>query len=387
VHIEASLKGASDSCVFAVSAAYDSKAAGSGRAVVTGDRVFLTLPLSQKHLWEPGAPKLYDLRLTLERDGQPVDTVASYFGLRSVKLKERKIWINDKPVFQRLVLDQGFYPDGIYTAPSDDALKNDIEIAMGLGFNGARMHEKMFEPRYIYWADRLGFLLWGEHANWGLDISTAAGLEAFLPEWMETLNRDYNSPAIIGWCPFNETWDLPCPNGHGSVAQDDEVLRIVYRVTKAMDQTRPVIDTSGNYHVETDVFDVHPYEQDVGVFSAFFEPMKHGGEAFNTFPKRQTYQNQPYFVSEYGGIWWNPGQKDEQSWGYGSRPDTEEAFFDRYEGLTNALLDNPQICAFCYTQLYDVEQEVNGLYTYQRAPKFDPERIRKINTRRAAIES
>ncbi|MCL2812144.1 MAG: beta-galactosidase [Clostridia bacterium] len=386
IHIEASFKGGADGCAFVASAAFGTKKMGDGNAVVTGDRANITIHLSEKHLWEPGAPNLYDLQLSLEKGGRRLDTVSSYFGLRSVKLKDRKIWINDKPVFQRLVLDQGFYPDGIYTAPTDEALKKDIEIAIGLGFNGARMHEKMFEPRYIYWADKLGFLLWGEHANWGLDITTAAGLANFLPEWMETLERDFNSPAIIGWCPFNETWDMPCKSGHGNIAQDDEVLRIVYLVTKALDKTRPVIDTSGNYHVVTDVFDIHPYEQDVAKFSAFFEPMKHGGEAFNTFPDRQTYQNQPYFVSEYGGIWWNPGQMDDKSWGYGARPATEEEFFQRYEGLTHTLLDNPHICAFCYTQLYDVEQEVNGLYTYDRKPKFDPEMIRKINTRKAAIE-
>ena len=304
----------------------------------------------------------------------------------------RSILINGKPVFQRLVLDQGFYPEGIYTAPTDMALKNDIEISMGLGFNGARMHEKIFEARYIYWADKLGYLVWGEHANWGLNITTPMGLERFLPEWMEALERDFNSPALIGWCPFNETWDrkftLP-ENGSWDpkgIRQDDEVLRIVYNVTKMVDKTRPVIDTSGNYHVVTDIFDIHDYEQDPEKFAEKFEPMKNGGKPFVNYPDRQKYEGQPYFVSEYGGIWWNPEQKDGKAWGYGQRPKSEEEFLKRYEGLTSILLRNPKICAFCYTQLYDVEQEVNGLYTYDRKPKFDAKIIREINSRKAAIE-
>lgn len=252
---------------------------------------------------------------------------------------------------------------------------------MELGFNGARMHEKVFEPRYIYWADKLGYLVWGEHANWGLDISAAEGIENFLPEWIEAVNRDFNHPSIVGWCPFNETWDR-----EDGRRQNDRVLEIVYRVTKELDKTRPVIDTSGNYHVVTDIFDIHDYEQDVEKFAAKFEPMKNGGEKYVTYPKRQKYEGQPYFVSEYGGIQWNCGVDSDFGWGYGNRPKTEEEFIERYRGLTTALLENPYICAFCYTQLYDVEQEVNGLYTYDRKPKFDVRIFREINMRPAAIE-
>ena len=376
LHIEGKFNGSADGCVLKATSRFGSKDTGGEEAVINGGRVNMTLRLSEIHLWDVGRPDLYDLEISLIKGAACIDKVSSYFGLRSVSLSDNVLCINGKPVFQRLVLDQGFYPDGIYTAPSDEDLRNDIEIAMGLGFNGARMHQKMFEPRYIYWADKLGYLLWGEHASWGLDITNPAGLERFLPEWTETLERDFSSPAIVGWCPFNETWDT----------QDDDILRIVYRVTKLLDRTRPVIDTSGYYHVATDIFDIHDYEQDVEKFSAKFEPMKNGGEVYVTYPQRQKYEGQPYFVSEYGGIWWNPEQKDEKAWGYGERPATGEEFIKRYEGLTRALLDNPKICAFCYTQLYDVEQEVNGLYTYGRKPKFNPEIIRRINTVKAAIE-
>jgi beta-galactosidase/beta-glucuronidase len=378
VHIESLLKGNTDKLIFKVQAAFDGKTVGQAIAVVTGNRVSVTVNLKEKHLWGPGAPNLYDLILTLEQDNKVIDRVESYFGLRSVSLGKDVININGKPVFQRLVLDQGFYPDGIYTAPTDADLRKDIEISLALGFNGARLHEKVFEPRFLYWADKMGYLVWGEHANWGLDISTPMGLRQFLPEWMEVLERDFNHPSIVGWCPFNETWDK---DGR---KQDNEVLRIVYNVTKAIDTTRPVIDTSGNYHVVTDVFDIHDYDQDPQSLAKKLEPMRTGEGAYVTYENRQKYNGQPYFVSEYGGIWWNPG--DEKGWGYGARPKSEEEFLARYKGLTELLLKHPRVCAFCYTQLYDIEQEVNGLYTYDRKSKFDPEIIKAINSQKAAIE-
>lgn len=394
LHIEAVFEGNTNGMEFKACAFYNGKSAGSSSVKAVGKAANLTMKLDEIHLWEPGKPELYDLELSLNNGEGITDKVSSYFGLRTVVLTDNTILINGKPVFQRLILDQGFYPDGIYTAPTDEALKNDILISMGMGFNGARMHEKIFEARFIYWADKLGYLVWSEHANWGLDITNPMGLERFLPEWMEAIERDFNHPALIGWCPFNETWDKNFENPDGSwdpmgIKQDNEILRIVYNVTRALDRTRPVIDTSGNYHVVTDIFDIHDYEQNPEKFAALFEPMKNGGEVYVTYPRRQKYEGQPYFVSEYGGIWWNPGQKDGNGWGYGgdeSRPKSEEDFLNRYAGLTNALLDNPRICAFCYTQLYDIEQEVNGLYTYDRKPKFNPELLKAINTRKAAIE-
>ncbi|WP_028610796.1 glycoside hydrolase family 2 protein [Paenibacillus harenae] len=380
LHIEGELVGA-DGLTFTAEAQFNGRITGSHSAVVSGSQVRMTVNLSERHLWEVGSPKLYDLTLSLQSGGNTVDTVESYFGLRSVKWDNHAILINGKPVFQRLVLDQGFYPDGIYTAPSDEALRRDIELSMELGFNGARLHEKVFEARFLYWADQLGYIVWGEHANWGLDITTAQGLQQFLPEWTEIVKRDYNSPALVGWCPFNETWN----NGKGT-RQDNEVLRNIYHVTKLLDATRPVIDTSGNFHVVTDIFDVHDYEQNPEKFAEHYAAMRSGGERYVTFQDRQKYEGQPYFVSEYGGIWWNPGQADEKSWGYGDRPKTEEEFLSRYEGLTLTLLENPYICAFCYTQLYDVEQEVNGLLTYERKHKFNPDAIRRVNATFAAIE-
>ncbi len=341
----------------------------------------LRVPKEKLRLWDVGQPNLYDLELTLEdAAGRVQDRVSSYVGLRSVELKDGAICLNGRPVFQRLVLDQGFYPDGIYTAPSDEKLRGDIELSMSLGFNGARLHQKVFEERFLYWADRLGYLVWGEQASWGLDHSRPEALYHFLPEWLEVVERDINHPSIVGWCPFNETWDV---DGR---KQDDEVLRSVYLATKAMDPTRPVIDTSGNFHVQTDVYDVHDYEQDVELYQARYGALE-PGQVHETFPKRQKHEGQPFFVSEFGGAWWAPGRSD--GWGYGQAPKSEEEFAQRFEGLTAALLDSPAVCAYCYTQLTNIEQEQNGLVNYDRSPKFAPaiyERIYRANTRRAAIE-
>jgi len=353
-------------------ASYEGEPMGEATAIANGMTTMLSIPLSKAHLWEVGCGRLYDLELTLEENGEIKDTVFSYFGLREVALTDRKFLLNGKSVFGRWVLDQGFYPDGIYTAPSDEALKNDIVYSMQLGFNGARLHQKIFEPRFLYWADKLGYLVWGEHGNWGLRIQDFESLANFLPEWMESIERDYSHPSLIGWCPFNETWDH---NGH---RQDDRILKIVYDMTKAADDTRPVIDTSGNFHVDTDIFDIHEYDQNPVTFC---EKLQNG--IFVTFRDRQHYGGQPFFVSEYGGIKWSD---KEGGWGYGDAPKTEEEFISRYQALTETLLQNPECCGFCYTQLYDVEQEQNGLMTYERQFKFDPAIFYEINTKKAAIE-
>ena len=377
VTIHANLDGATDGCTLKTRVLASEKEVGSA-VVPARPSVIFTVKLSECHLWAPQNPFLYDLEFSLERDGKQIDLVKGYFGLREVRIQGKKILINNKAIFQRLVLDQGFYPDGIYTAPTDQALRKDIEMAMTMGFNGARLHQKVFEPRFLYWADRLGYLVWGEYADWGLDYGHPAALERMLPGWMEVLDRDFNHPCIIGWCPFNET-----PS-----SQNPRLLRTLYRVTKPMDSTRPVLDTSGYVHVNTtDVYDCHSYEQDPEKFAALFLEFQTADKVWNNAPDHSApYAGQPYFVSEYGGIWWNPGRDDDKAWGYGRRPKTEEEFLERYRALTEILLFHPKMFGFCYTQLYDIEQEVNGLYTYDRRPKFDPALIKAINAQRAAIE-
>ncbi len=351
---------------------------GSADGPVVGDFCALDTEISDVRPWSPDDPFLYDLELTLTAPDGRTDRVESYMGMRSLGTNGPALMLNGAPKFQRLVLDQGFYPDGIYTAPTDDALRNDVEIGRGLGFDGARLHMRVFEPRFLYWADKLGYMVWGEYPNWGIDHGNPALLAPVLEEWQAVLARDMNHPSVVGWCPFNET----------PTSQDPDTLRAIHRVTKAIDPTRPCIDTSGYVHAgETDVYDCHCYEQDPQKFAERFEAMKDGGNVWNNHPDDDApYDGQPYFVSEYGGIWWNPGQGDGKAWGYGDRPRSEAEFIDRYRRLTEALLFHPKMCAFCYTQLYDIEQEVNGLYTYDRQPKFEPSIIRDINRQTAAVE-
>lgn len=372
--VQAKLCGAG---TFMVQASFEGRPCGEASARAENGFAAVTLPLSELHLWDVGRGNLYDLTLTFGGD-----SVKSYAGMREVRIEGRRVLLNGRPVFQRLVLDQGFYPDGIYTAPDEFALVRDIELSLAAGFNGARLHQKVFEPRFLYHCDRLGYLAWGEMANWGLDYSDPAALEAFLGEWLDAVGRDFNHPSIVGWCPFNETWDRE------GRRQLDSLLAMVYRVTKQLDPTRPCIDTSGNFHVVTDIYDVHDYEQDPASFAAHYEAFRTGGAFYDAQAARQQYDGKkPMFVSEYGGIKWNPQGDVEKAWGYGDGPATEEAFIERYRGLTEALLSNPNMFGFCYTQLYDVEQETNGLYTYSREPKFDMAVFHAINTQPAACET
>ena len=325
---------------------YKGKPAGAASHISGGGTAVLTVNLQEKHLWEVGNGRLYDLVLKYDRD-----VVKSYFGLRSLQLEGRKFLINGKSVFQRLVLDQGFYPDGIYTAPSDVELENDIRRSLAMGFNGARLHEKIFEERFLYYCDLHGYIVWGEFPNWGLDHSYADSIYGVLPEWLEEVDRDFNHPAIVGWCPFNETWD------QNYRKQFDELISTVYKATKAVDPTRPCIDTSGHFHVVTDIYDLHDYEQDPAAFAEHYKELGKTNK-FN-FPQamedRQSYDGKsPFFVSEYGGIGWNTKGK---AWGYGNIPESPETFLKRLKGLTDVLLDNEKMFGFCYTQLTDVEQE------------------------------
>lgn len=371
--------------ILTVEAKYNGESVGKAEKEIKGTYARIHLPLSQKHLWEVGNGRLYDLKFTL-KNGNQTDVLLSYAGLRSIRIDGFKVLINGRSIFQRTVLDQGFYPDGIYTAPTDEALKRDIDLSMQLGFNGARLHEKIFEPRFLYHCDKAGYLVWGEHANWGLTTNTDSGFLNFLPEWSEAIERDFNHPCIIGWCPFNETWGQ-----NGAVAR--RILRAVYEETKRLDPTRPVIDTSGVYHVITDIYDQHDYDQNPESFRKSYIGYNGNEESFKlAYKDRQVYiPNLPFFMSEFGGIKWIPERKRSNSadnaWGYGDAPKSEEEFFTRYEGLVTSILEAPNIMGFCYTQLYDIEQEVNGLYTYERKNKFsDYSRIIEANTKKAKIE-
>lgn len=341
---------------------------------VRGKCIHTDIRLKDCCLWTPESPLLYQLKISLLKNDSVGDCVESYFGMRDISFDGHSFILNGQKTFLRLVLDQGFYPKGIYTAVSEEELINDILLSKEMGFNGARLHQKVFEERFLYHCDRLGYLVFGEFPDAGLILDCNDNYLSFASQWQEALKRDYSHPSIIGWCPLNET----------PVTRSKDFLSAIYQLTRQLDPYRPVIDASGFTHVITDIYDVHDYEQDAHQFALH---MSQAGtkNTWVNFPEHEIYRGQPYFVSEYGGIWWAE-KEDSSSWGYGNRPESVQEFIHRYECLTKAILANPNICGFCYTQLTDVEQEKNGLYTFDRKPKFDTAVLSSINKAPAAME-
>jgi len=344
------------------------------KTVPATDEATVVLPVKKPHLWSPEDPFLYDLRLTVRsRDGRVLDEVKSYAGMRKVHLAGGYFWLNNQPYYQRLVLDQGFYPDGIWTAPTDEALKRDILLSKAVGFNGARLHQKVFEERYYYWADRLGYLTWGEQASWGLNVNNEQAVRNFLSEWTEVVVRDRNHPSIVTWTPLNETWD----------AQDGVYPRFVrdlYDLTKAIDPTRPVNDASGDGHIRTDIWAVHDYTREPEKLVKN-HTIQAGVEPYRNRPEMKflaKYEGQPYMLDEFGGLPWIKESERETSWGYGSNIDTKDDFYRILEAEIDAIAQCKHIVGYCYTQITDVEQEKNGIYYYDRTAKFDTERLRAI---------
>lgn len=354
------------------------------------------LPVKKMKTWSPENPFLYDVELrVIDKAGNVVDEVKSYAGMRKVHIEGKKIYLNNQPYYQRLVLDQGFYPDGIWTAPSDEALKKDIQLSMEVGFNGARLHQKVFEERFYYWADKLGYLTWGEASSWGMDCNDIETARNFITEWTEIVERDRNHPSILIWTPTNEEF---WPDR----VQYPRLIQDLYKLTKAIDPTRPFHGTSGGSHIATDIWTVHNYEQDPAKLKELlyndgklmeapkweiqlmpknigFNGLKYTDQY--TFPQYK--HDMPYLIDEFGGIKWNPSQQMESaqntSWGYGEPPHSLEEFYARLEGLVNIVLSlSDHVWGYCYTQLTDVEQEQNGIYYYDRSPKFDMKRIHAI---------
>ena len=356
----------------------------------------IVLPVKKIKTWSPENPFLYDLEYkVIDKTGRVIDEVSSYTGMRKIHIEGNKVYLNNKPYYQRLVLDQGFYPDGIWTAPSDDALKKDIELSMAAGFNGARLHQKVFEERFHYWADKLGYITWGEASSWGMDCNDVEVARNFISEWTEILERDRNHPSILIWTPTNEEF---WPDRE----QYPRFMTDLYNITKLIDPTRPFHGTSGGVHVKTDIWTLHSYSQDpVKLKEMLFKDGKlrstpnytvqltqlnigyNGLKYTNQYVFPEYKNDMPYILDEFGGIKWNPAQQlegtSQTSWGYGEPPHSLDEFYARLEGQVKVVVSlSDYIWGYCYTQLTDVEQEQNGIYYYDRTPKFDMERIRSI---------
>lgn len=320
----------------------------------------LTLPVKKMKLWTPETPNLYDITFRIKNpEGTVIDEVKSYVGMRKVHIADGVIYLNNEPYFQRLVMNQGYYPDGIWTAPNDEALKNDILLSKAAGFNGARLHQKAFEERFHYWADKLGFITWGESPNWGMNLMDQQASRNFISEWTEIITRDRNHPSIITWVPFSQ----PIINGLPPTFQ--RLLTDTYRLTKAIDPTRPVNSMAGDIYFHTDIWSPRNYESEASLFTSQLRNAHRPGNS------------QPFFVGEFGGIPWVESTAREGSWGYGGLLTNEEGFYQRLEGLVSGIATQ-DAAGFCYTQLTDIEQEKNGIYYYDRRPKLDMQRIKAI---------
>jgi beta-galactosidase/beta-glucuronidase len=335
-------------------------------------------------LWHPRDPALYQLRLTLLEDGEALDRVTTWFGMREVRVENGQVLLNNEPLYQRLVLDQGYWPDSLLTPPDDEAIRADVRWIRDLGFNGARKHQKIEDPRFYHWCDRLGVLVWGElPACYEFDSTM---LQNTAQAMLDFIRRDYNHPCIIAWVPLNESWGVReiCGNKRQQAA-----ARMLTQLCRAADGTRLISANDGWEQTETDICALHDYAAEGGVLEKHFDSrarVEAGGNDRKMAYARgvRPTGKEAFLVTEYGGIaMQTKGEQGEMggmaTWGYHDKVKDEEAFLARYSELTDAIRAIPYCEGYCYTQLTDVMQEINGLLDPRRVPKADPARIRDIN--------
>jgi beta-galactosidase/beta-glucuronidase len=327
------------------------------------------LQLDRVVAWHPDAPRLYDLEARLlDPEGKVADRVESYFGLRTIETRDGRVWLNGEPFVERLVLDQGYFPGGVLTAGTDDELRGDIELAQALGFNGARKHQKAEDPRWLYWADRLGFLVWSEMPSFHEYTEEAA--RRLTAEWTEIVVRDRDHPCVVAWVVANESFGLD----HIPFEVRSRFVVELYRLTHSLDGTRPVISNDGWEHSLSDLCTVHDYTPPADLDRRYrhLETALDGtGSGHPTFDPGYSYRGQPLLVSEFGGL----RIAGAGGWGW-LEVESPEAFVSSYGELIDALMKPGPVEGFCYTQLTDVEQEQNGLVTATREPKVEPELLR-----------
>lgn len=382
VVFDARITRAAPDLQFYATISYQGRVLASGMSEVAGAQATVAAFLRDPKWWSPESPCLYDVTFELTKGNRVLDRAHSYFGFRSISTQDGKVLLNGEPLYLKMVLDQGYWPESNLTPPSDEAIRYDIQMAKDMGFNGVRKHQKIEDPRFLYWADRMGLLVSAEMANAYMFDDESVG--RLTREWLEHVNRDYNHPSIIIWVPINESWGIPDVRDPRQQAH----LKAMYMLTKSLDSRRLVIDNDGWEHTDcTDLFAVHDYSHDGELFYERFLPMQDGqiprpfqGKMFLAPGYR--YNGSPIFLSEFGGISYAPQDNliPENSWGYEGVEHTEAATLARMRSLYGAIAKLPAIVGVCYTQLTDVEQEINGLMTYDRKPKFDAGEIRHLNS-------
>ena len=379
--IYAHVAGAKAGLSLRTTVSYGAKSVVATSVTADNPRVATSVTVDDPKLWSPGSPNLYDATFELIEGDRVVDRVKSYLGFRSVWTGNGKVFLNGRPIFLKMVLDQGYWPDSILTPPSDDAIQYDIRMTKDMGFNGARKHQKLEDPRYLYWADKMGLLVSSEMANAYLFDDQA--VERFTREWIDAVARDYNHPSIIIWAPLNESWGVP--NLRDPRQQD--YLKELYTLTHAFDSTRLVIDNEGWEHTSmTDLFAIHDYARTGDLLAEKYKDLGKPGAGVPDVGRPALapgyqYNGTPVVLSEFGGVAYIPRGHEvpPESWGYSGVEKTGDAALERLRGLFAGIARVPGFAGLCYTQLTDVEQEINGLLTYDRKPKFDVRQIHEIN--------
>lgn len=330
------------------------------------------------YLWSPENPQLFEAELTLvDGSGKVVDRVSSYTAMRTVAVDDQRFLLNGRPYNLRLVLDQGYWLESGMTAASDEALRKDVELTKAMGFNGVRKHQKIEDPRFLYWADRLGLMVWEEMPS--PYAFTAQATQRLLSTWTEAIERDISHPCIVAWVPYNESWGLPDLT---KVAAQRDSQRALYYLTKSLDQSRPVIGNDGWEMVAGDILAVHDYDGDANRlrerYSGGLEPVARGELFAKQRPgyrelllDRYDHSGRPVMLTEFGGICYSP---DKEAWGY-KRAATVEEFSRQVGDILAAVHAVPCFAGFCYTQLTDTYQEANGLLFMDRTPKYPIEEI------------
>ncbi|WP_020614874.1 glycoside hydrolase family 2 protein [Paenibacillus daejeonensis] len=325
--------------------------------------------------WSPEHPHLYDISFALFDGEQLIDDVDSYFGMRKIAIVDGKVCLNNRPYYMKLVLDQGYFPGGLLTAPNGEALRQDVELTKAMGFNGARKHQKIEDPRYLYWCDVLGLLVWGEMANAYQYSETY--VQRITQEWQQAVLRDYNHPCIVAWVPINESWGVP--NMLIDKKQQQHTLAMYY-LTKSLDDTRLVLSNDGWEHTHSDLATIHDYEHRREVLAERYATVESAIDSIAQnrwiYVPGYAYGGEPIHLSEFGGISYR--KSEASGWGYSAAVDGED-YLRRLIDVMQPVAESRAIQGYCYTQLTDVEQEINGLLTFNREPKLPLEVIRKLN--------
>jgi beta-galactosidase/beta-glucuronidase len=339
-------------------------------------------------LWSPDAPNLIEVQLDLwgER-GELLDHAVSYTALRSAAVQGDRFVLNNRPYVLRMVLDQGYWPDAGLTAPDDAALRKDVMLAKQMGFNGVRKHQKIEDPRYLYWADRIGLAVWEEMPS-AYRFSTGS-VERLTREWTDVIARDYSHPCVISWVPINESWGVPNLTDNPT---ERHYVQALYHLTRTMDSTRPVIGNDGWESVATDIIGIHDYDDRPEriakryladeVLPRLFKRERPGGRLLVL--EGQKYTDQPLMLTEFGGIAFSRDRQ--RTWGY-ARANTSEEFARRYRELLDVVRELQVFSGFCYTQFSDTSQEANGLLYADRTPKIPLDQIAAATSGRLAVRS